>query len=74
MKTYLADLAYTVGGAFALTLAGLATAAEPFDLLTFDWSTNLTVSGSAATLALLHGIAARFQGDPDRARFSLPRR
>ncbi|TXS16350.1 hypothetical protein EAO70_13000 [Streptomyces sp. adm13(2018)] len=73
MRTYLLDLAYSVGGAFALTLAGLAAAAEPFDLLAFDWGTSLTVSGSAATLALLHGVAARFQGDKDRARFTGPK-
>jgi hypothetical protein len=74
MKTYLYDLAYTVFGAFVLTLAALAAAAEPFDVLTFDWGTALTVAGSAATLTLLHGVAARFQGDPTRARFTSPQR
>ncbi|MGW0034664.1 hypothetical protein ACWDXD_33225 [Streptomyces sp. NPDC003314] len=74
MSKYLTDLAYTVGGAFVLTLAALAAAAEPFDVLTFKWGTALTVAGSAATLTLLHGVAARFQGDPDRARFTSTRR
>jgi hypothetical protein len=74
VKKYLFDLAYTVGGAFVLTLAALAAAAEPFDVLTFDWGTSLTVAGSAAVLTLLHGLAARFQGDKDRARFTSPQR
>ncbi|MFD3535252.1 hypothetical protein [Streptomyces sp. NPDC058664] len=73
MKTYLTDLAYQVAGAFTVTLTGLAIAAEPFDVLAFDWGTALTASGSAATLALLHGVAARFQGDPHRARFTAPK-
>ena len=74
MTKYLTDLLYQVAGAFSVTLTGLAVAAEPFDVLAFDWGTALTASGSAATLALLHGLAARFQGDKDRARFTVPRR
>lgn len=74
MKKYLIDLAYTVVGTFLVTLAGLAAAAEPFDLFTFTWGAALGTSGSAAVLVLLHGLAARFQGDPDRARFTSPER
>jgi len=70
MKKYLSDLAYYVVGVFFTALAGVALAAEPFDILTFDWGTALAVAGSAAIPALLHGIAARFQGDRDRARFT----
>ena len=71
-RRYLTDLAYSVTGAFSATLAAQAVAAEPFNLVTFDWPTALTVSGSTAVLTLLHGVAARFQGDPDRARFTRP--
>jgi len=70
MKKYLSDLAYYVVGAFVTTLASLALAAEPFDILTFDWGPALTVAGSTAALALFHGVAARFQGDRERARFT----
>lgn len=73
MRTYLLDLVYTVLGTFLATLAGIAAAAEPFDLFTFSWGAALGTSGSAAALVLLHGLAARFQGDPDRARFTAPK-
>lgn len=74
MRKYLADLAYMVLGTFLATLAGLASADGVFNVLTFDWGTALATSGSTATLVLLHGLAARFQGDPDRARFTTPQR
>lgn len=54
----------TVGVGLA-SLTALALAARPFDVLTFDWSTNLTVAGSAAVLALLEGLAGRFTGDTE---------
>lgn len=73
MRKYLADLAYMVLGTFLAALAGMASAGV-FDVLTFDWGKALAVSGSAAVLVLIQGLAARFQGDPDRARFSLPPR
>lgn len=69
MRKYLIDLAYTVVGAFVATLLGLVSADEVFNVMTFEWGTALTTSASVAFLALLHGVAARFQGDPNRARF-----
>lgn len=74
MSKYLTSLVYTVVGVFVGSLASLAASDKLFNVLTFDWGHALTVSGSLAVLALLHGVAARFQGDPDQARFSLPRR
>ena len=65
MKTYLQRLAFEVGGAFAGSLAAVAAAAQPFNVLTFQWGDALTISGSLATLVLLKGVAARFTGDPD---------
>lgn len=67
MSTFIKDLAERVASAFAGSLAALALAAQPFDVLTFDWSTALTVSGSAAVLTLLKGLAARFTGPTDGA-------
>lgn len=67
MSLYLRDLAQRVLTVFATTLAGLAAAAEPFDVLTFGWVRALTVAGSAAVLALLLGLAAKFTGTPDSA-------
>lgn len=69
MKKYLADLAQRTGTVFVVTLAGLAVAAEPFDMLTFNWPSALGTSGSAAVLALLVGLAARLSGDKDSAGF-----
>lgn len=66
MPTFLKRLAYKVVGVFVVTLAAMAVAAQPFNVLTFDWGTALTVSGSAAVLALLEGLAGRFTGDPDQ--------
>lgn len=68
MSKYLTDLAYWTLGTFLATLAGIAGSAR-FDLVTFDWKTALVTSGSTAVLVLLQGLAARFQGDPDKARF-----
>lgn len=66
MKTYLTRLGAKVAGTFVAALTGLAVADAPFNALTFDWPTALTVSGSAAVLALLQGLTARFVGDPER--------
>lgn len=74
MRKYLTSLLYAVVGVFIGSLASLAVADTPFNVMEFDWGNALTVSGSLAVLALLHGIAARFQGDPDRARFTSPKR
>ena len=65
MTTYLKRLASQTLGAFLASLLAVALAARPFDVLTFDWAAALTVSGSAAVLVLLKGLAARFSGDPD---------
>lgn len=69
MRKYLIDLTYTVIGAFVATLLGAITADKVFNVMTFAWGPALTTSASVAFVALLHGVAARFQGDPDRARF-----
>ena len=66
MSLYLKRLIFKVVGVFIVTLAGLAGATAAFDVLTFNWTGALTVSGSAAVLALLEGLAARFVGDADR--------
>jgi len=63
MTGYAKRLALKVAGVFTAGLAGMAAADMPFNVLTFDWSTALTVSGSAAVLALLDGIAGAFTGD-----------
>ena len=57
-------LALKTFGVFIATLTAMAAAAAPFDVLTFHWTTALTVSGSAAVLALLEGLAGKFTGDP----------
>lgn len=69
MKRYLADLAQRVITVFVMTLAGLAVAAEPFDVVTFHWGPALTLSASSATLALLTGLAARLSRDKGSAGF-----
>lgn len=63
MGTYARRLAIKTLGVGVATLTALALAAQPFDVLTFDWTTNLTVAGSAAVLALLEGLAGAFTGD-----------
>lgn len=70
MRKYLIDLGYTTGVAFLTPLVALAAADKPFNALTFDWGTSLTVAGSSAVLALLHGLLAGLQGDRSRARFT----
>lgn len=70
MQVYLKRLAYKVVGIFLVTLAAQAGASGAFDVLTFDWTSALTISGSAAVLALLEGLAGRFAGDPERPRIS----
>lgn len=69
MIKYIADLAQRTVTVFVMTLAGLATAAEPFDVVTFHWGPALTISGSAATLALITGLAARLSRDTNSAGF-----
>ena len=66
MNPYVRALALKVFGTFIATLLALAAASQPFDVLTFNWTVALTVSGSAAVLALLEGLAGRFTGDPDQ--------
>lgn len=61
-------LAIKTLGVFLASLLGLAAASQPFNLLTFHWTVALTVSGSAAFLALLEGLVGRFTGDPDQPR------
>lgn len=65
--TYLKRLVTKVLGVGTATLAATALAAHPFNVLTFDWGTNLTLAGSAAALALLEGVAGAFTGDKDEA-------
>ena len=67
MNHYLKDLAERVTATFLATLSGLALAAQPFDILSFDWGTSLTVSASAAVLSLLKGVVARMTGPTDGA-------
>lgn len=67
MGTYARQLTFKVTGVFLGGLAAMAAAAQPFNVLEFDWGTSLTVSGSAAVLALLEGLAGRFTGDKDQA-------
>lgn len=57
-------LAFKVFGTFLVVLAASATAATPFDVMTFHWTATLTVAGSAAVLMLLEGLAGKFTGDP----------
>lgn len=70
MTVFLKRLALKVGGVFLATLAAMAGAAQPFNVLTFAWGPSLTVAGSVAVLALLEGLAGRFTGDPERPRVS----
>lgn len=66
MGLYLRRLALKTGGVFLAGVAAMAAAAQPFNVLTFDWTSTLTVAGSAAVLALLDGLAGRFTGDADQ--------
>lgn len=65
---FLRRLAFKVTGVFLATLFALAAASQPFNVLTFGWSMALTVSASAAFLALLEGLVGRFTGDPEEPR------
>lgn len=65
---FLRRLAFKVAGVFLAALFALAMADQPFNVLTFAWGTALTVSGSAAFLALLEGLVGRFTGDPEEPR------
>ena len=65
MGLYLKRLAVKVGGVFAGALAAAAAAAQPFNVLAFDWGASLTSAGRLAILALLEGVAGRFTGDKD---------
>lgn len=65
MPEYVKRLALKTFGVFTAALAALAVAAQPFNVMTFEWDAALTVSGSAAVLALLEGLAGRFTGDKD---------
>ena len=67
MNKYLKDLGERVSMTFIATLAGVAVAAQPFNVLTFGWGAALTVAGSAAVLSLLKGLAARGTGPTDGA-------
>lgn len=67
MSTYVRQLTTKVFGVFLAALLAVVAAAQPFNALTFDWGTALTISGSAAVLALLEGLAGRFTGDRDQA-------
>lgn len=51
-------------GVFLAGMVAMAAAATPFDVMTFHWTAALTVSGSAAVLAFLEGLAGKFTGDP----------
>lgn len=70
MTVFARRLAAKTFGVFVATLTAVAVADDAFNVLTFDWTTGLTVSGSAAVLALLEGLAARFTGDADRPNLS----
>jgi ABC-type nitrate/sulfonate/bicarbonate transport system substrate-binding protein len=64
--TYLKRLALKVAGVGSASLLAMAAAAQPFNVLTFNWGTSLTVAGSAAVLALLEGLAGGLTGDRDQ--------
>lgn len=65
MNTFAKRLAVKTLGVGVASLAALALAARPFDVLAFDWTASLTVAGSAAVLALLEGLAGAFTGDKE---------
>lgn len=69
MTTYAKDLAQRVLIVFLTSLGGMMAAAQPFDVLTFGWLRALTVSGSAAVLALVLGLLAKLTGTSDSAGF-----
>lgn len=63
---FIKRLATKVLGVFFGALLAVVAAAQPFNVLTFDWGTALTIAGSAAVLALVEGLAGRFRGDPEQ--------
>ena len=67
---YFKSLAEQVIKVFLTTLAALAAADQPFNVLTFAWGDALTVAGSAAAFALLVGLAAKQVGDTDSANLT----
>lgn len=66
MTVFLKRLAFKVFGVFVASLLAVMAAAQPFNLLTFDWTVALTVAASAAVLALVEGLAGRFTGDQEQ--------
>lgn len=66
MSPYIRALTFKVVGSFIAALLAVVAASQPFNVLTFDWTVALTVSASAAVLALLEGLAGRFTGDPEQ--------
>jgi len=66
-RHFLRDLAERTAMTFFATLAALALAAQPFNVLTFAWGPALTVSLSAAVLTLLKGLVAQHTGPTDGA-------
>ena len=64
---FVRQLALKVSGVFATGLLAMTAAARPFDVLTFNWATALTVAGSGAVIALLEGLAGKLIGDRDQA-------
>lgn len=65
--TYFKDLAQRVMTVFLTSLGGMMAAATPFDVVTFGWVRALTVSASAAVLALVLGLVAKLTGSPESA-------
>jgi len=66
-KRFLIDLGERVVATFAASLLAIALAAQPFNVLEFDWGSALTVSVSAAFLTLLKGLVAQHTGPTDGA-------
>lgn len=65
MPEYVKRLALKTFGVFIAALLAVVAAAQPFDVLTFNWRAALTIAASAAVIALLEGLAGRFTGDKD---------
>ena len=64
---FLRQLALKVSGVFVTILFAAATTAKGFDVMTFNWTSALTLAGSGAFLALLEGLAGKLTGDRDQA-------
>lgn len=67
MPQFARQLVLKTVGAFLAALVAMVAAAQPFNVLTFHWTTALTVAGSAAFVVFLEGLAGRFTGDRDQA-------